>query len=110
MGSNSSPFFKLLGDLGGIGVSRSDAVWQKGQIIPGRDPAEWRMDIFGSWMRYSERGNLGAFGWEEDHIDPNGPDELWNLQPLNWLNNRRKSDKPPSLLSYIEVLTGTKLK
>jgi hypothetical protein len=46
-------------------------------------------------MRYAEYGQTSAFGWEYDHIDPDGPDELWNLQPLYWLNNRRKSDKSP---------------
>jgi hypothetical protein len=71
-----------------------DAVWRKGQLIFGRDPAEWRMDAYGSWMHYSEYGQQTTYGWEKDHIDPNGPDELWNLQPLNWLNNRRKSNKP----------------
>lgn len=27
------------------------------------------------------------YGWEIDHIDPNGGDNLSNLRPLQWKNN-----------------------
>jgi hypothetical protein len=76
---------------------RKDAVWAKGRIIPNYDPAIWRWDSNGGVMRYSEYGQTTEYGWEIDHIDPNGSDDLANLQPLNWLNNRRKSDKTPSI-------------
>ena len=36
------------------------------------------------------------FGWEIDHIKPvskGGTDNLSNLQPLYWENNRSKGDK-----------------
>lgn len=75
---------------------RKDEVWAKGRIIPGQDPGVWRWDVYGSVMRYSDYGQTTEYGWEIDHIEPLGPDELYNSQPLNWLNNRRKSDKPPS--------------
>ena len=86
------------------GESRTYAVWTKGQILVGRDPNEWRMDSMGGMMRYSEYGQTTAFGWEIDHIDPDGSDELWNLQPLYWLNNRRKSDKPTRLSDMMKWL------
>jgi hypothetical protein len=72
---------------------RRNSVWAKGRTIFSYDPSEWRMDVYGSIMRYSEYGQISEHGWEQDHMDPDGPDELWNLQPLYWLNNRRKSDK-----------------
>jgi hypothetical protein len=78
------------------GDSRKLAIWEKGQSVQGYDPREWRMDSYGCWIRFSDYGQQTTFGWEKDHIDPNGPDELWNLQPLYWHNNRRKSDSPPS--------------
>ena len=85
---------------------RKDAVWESGQPIPGLDPVEWRSDIYGSPMRYCDYGQTTSFGWEIDHIDPDGPDDLRNLQPLNWLNNRKKSDRLPSLLEVAMLLKG----
>jgi hypothetical protein len=80
------------------GLLQKDQVWAKGRIVANFDPSVWRLDSFGSAMKYSEYGLTSTNGWEIDHIDPDGPDELWNLQPLYWLNNRRKSDKTPSTL------------
>ena len=79
------------------------AVWNKGRKIVQNgkeyDPAVWRWDICGNVMKYSEHGNTSSKnGWEIDHIKPSalgGNDTLDNLQPLQWENNRRKSDTYP---------------
>lgn len=73
------------------------AVWQKARIVPGLDPAEWRMDACGTRIKWSAFGTTadGGFGWEIDHILPvahGGTDDLGNLQALQWQNNRHKSD------------------
>ena len=51
----------------------------------------------GSLMRYEDYGNINAaFGWEIDHIHPvsrGGTDEIANLQPLYWENNRQKKNR-----------------
>ena len=39
------------------------------------------------------------YGWKIDHIKPvakGGTDDLNNLQPLQWANNRHKSDNYPN--------------
>lgn len=95
-------FSELLKDLW-----KKDQVWAKGRIIPNFDSTVWRWDSFGSVMKYSEYGQTTAYGWEIDHIDPDGSDDLWNLQPLYWLNNRRKSDKTPPQ-SATDILLGFK--
>ncbi len=50
-------------------------------------------------MKRSEYGNTNSdHGWEVDHEKPvarGGSDDLSNLQPLQWDNNRKKSDAYP---------------
>jgi len=75
------------------------SVWNKAAPIAGYDPSIWRRDACGRAMRYSDHGNvLSGYGWEIDHILPvsrGGSDDLNNLQPLYWENNRRKGDSYP---------------
>ncbi len=74
-------------------------VWLKGTIIPRENPDIFREDICGSIIKYSDHGNTNSiYGWEIDHIKPvskGGDDSLSNLQPLKWINNRRKGDTYP---------------
>ena len=74
------------------------AVWQKGKVVSTHDEDVYRKDICGSWMQYDQHGEEGNYGWEIDHINPvanGGSDDLDNLQPLRWRNNRRKGDTYP---------------
>lgn len=74
-------------------------VWQKGKIIPNYDADVWCYDICGNPIRYHDHGNTGSkYGWEIDHIYPEsmgGTDDISNLQPLQWENNRKKGDDYP---------------
>ena len=70
-------------------------IWVKAHCIPGQDPAEWRWDDEGNLIAFGAYGDRNSpYGWERDHIIPEhlgGPSALWNLRPLWWLANVRKS-------------------
>ncbi len=82
---------------GGFDAETIQAVWEKGRIVLGADPRFKRKDVCGAWIERSAYGDTVDFGsgWEIDHIKPvssGGTDDLYNLQPLQWQNNRSKGD------------------
>ena len=74
-------------------------VWAKAEPVAEFDPAMIRQDRCGAFIARQAYGNVNhALGWEIDHIKPEclgGGDELSNLQPLHWSNNRSKGDSYP---------------
>jgi len=90
-----------------------NAVWSRATIVPGVDPNQQRKDVCGAWIHRSQYGTTteNAFGWEIDHIIPvssGGTDDLFNLQPLQWQNNRRKGDSYPTLPTQYCAVTATR--
>lgn len=68
-------------------------VWEKGDSIPGYKPSRVRKDQCGARIERHEYGNRDSkYGWEIDHINPGGSDNLSNLRPLQWENNVATSD------------------
>lgn len=68
-------------------------IWKKGKIVSNNDPEIWRKDQCDAWIKRTEYGNRESeYGWEKDHIDPDGGDDLENLRPLQWKNNVDKSE------------------
>lgn len=71
-----------------------EAVWQKARTMGVHETL--RVDAWGWTIVRSDYGNnRSRYGWEIDHIVPvsqGGGDELTNLQPLQWENNRRKDE------------------
>jgi len=68
-------------------------VWNKGAIPVPQEATKWRKDTCGAWIARDQYGNRNSdYGWEIDHINPNGGDHISNLQPLHWKNNASKGD------------------
>lgn len=69
------------------------AVWEKGFRAGSYDPNYVRQDACAALMERVRHGDRHSrYGWEIDHIDPKGGDNIENLQPLQWENNVDKSD------------------
>lgn len=87
--------------VGGYGFDKVtiDQVWLKATNVPGYDPNSVRKDRCGALIQKSLYGSTDSkYGWEIDHQVPvarGGGDDLTNLQPLQWQNNRHKSDSFP---------------
>ena len=75
-----------------------DKVWEKGKKIIGVKSDVVRKDKCGVFIARIHYGDTVQYGWEIDHIKPvskGGTDDLSNLQPLFWENNRHKGDNYP---------------
>lgn len=75
---------------------RLDQIWDKGKVIPGKNPDLYRTDKFGNTMYKPSYGLYSPMGWNVDHSKPQaegGTDHLNNLQPMNSKANSSKSDK-----------------
>ena len=69
-----------------------EAVWRKGRHIDRYSPSEWRYDDYGNPIKRTEYGNRDSdYGWEIDHIEPDGGDFLSNLRPLYWKKNVQRN-------------------
>ena len=75
---------------------RIQQVWDKGTKVRGKDPELYRKDSTGKVIYKHSYGKTSDMGWEVDHSKPvskGGTDHLNNLQPMQWEENRKKSNK-----------------
>lgn len=63
-----------------------ESVWAFAEIVPGVDPALWRRDEFGDWIRRLDYGRRdSAYGWEI--FDPGAgrrAQGVYAMRPMQW--------------------------
>ena len=82
---------------------------EKATIIDGKDSSLYRKDKYGNPIFYRSYGKETPQGWEIDHFLPvskGGTDRIDNLQPLQWAENRRKSNHYPYTVQTRSSLMG----
>ena len=64
-------------------------VWERGAVVRGCSPDNWRSDLFGALICRSAFSKQGSpYGWEIGKLDQDGPEEGENLRPLHWQSAR----------------------
>lgn len=71
-----------------------EAVWQKGKIVNGNDPTNFRKDFADNWIKRDKYGidRKIKYQWEIHHKireAAGGSDHISNLEPLNGDANAR---------------------
>lgn len=81
------------------------AIWEKGIIVEGYNSSLYRKDAAGAWIARDAFGDTSRdLGWEIDHVYPEslgGDNHFVNLRPMNWKNNRSKSDQYPQYIAAV---------
>ena len=63
-----------------------EAAWRHGRVMPEADPAHWRQDACGAWMRHEQYGREGDFGWKIDRISADSGESAEDARPFHWQN------------------------
>lgn len=62
-------------------------VWEKARVLPDCDPATWRQDACGAWIRREQFGDdESEYGWRIEKIAPEAGAAVELLRPFHWRN------------------------
>jgi len=63
-------------------------VWERGRASTDFDPAQWRQDQCGAWLRRDQYGSAnGPFAWKILPVKPGPGNDVDNLRPFHREND-----------------------
>jgi len=64
-----------------------DLAWEQARVMAEADPATWRQDACGAWIRRDQFGRDHAeFGWRLENVAAGGADDPASQRPFHWRN------------------------
>lgn len=64
------------------------SVWEKARVMAEQDPAVWRKDECGAWIKREHyQHESSEFGWIIANVSPGGSSETHNLRPFHRENS-----------------------
>ena len=79
-------------------------IWEAANHAGSSDPAMYRKDCVGAWIKRDQYSQEGNYGWGIDHVYPlskGGKDDSPNIRAMHWENNRSKADDYPHYRSAV---------
>jgi hypothetical protein len=87
--------------------AQKQTAWNKAKIVENdNDKGKvWRKDLADAWIKFTDYGDQESdYGWEVDHAFPEskgGGTEDYNIQAMNWKNNKTKADDFPKFKTSV---------
>jgi hypothetical protein len=73
-----------------------ESTWEHGRTMPEVDPAVWRQDACGAWIRRDQFGREGSeFGWKIENVANGGPATAAVLRPFHCRNGFDAANRKP---------------
>jgi hypothetical protein len=74
-----------------------EAAWEHGRTVAEADPAVWRQDACGAWIRRDQFGREGSeFGWKIENVAHGGPATTAPVfRPFHWRNGFDAANRKP---------------
>ena len=73
-----------------------EGAWEQGRTVAEADPAVWRQDACGAWIRRDQFGRDGSeFGWKIENVAAGGPAAMPVLRPFHCRNRFDPANRKP---------------
>jgi hypothetical protein len=77
-------------------VDQIESAWEHGRTVAEADPAVWRQDACGAWIRRDQFGRESSeFGWKIENLAAGAPESAPMLRPFHCRNRFDAANRKP---------------